>query len=328
MYSVQGYGKMMADNSRVEAYVTALRHTVKPGSVVVDLGCGPGVLALVACQLGARRVFAIETDNAIQIGRNAAREYGLTDRIEFIQGFSTSVNLPERADIIVSDLRGVLPLFAHHLPSIIDARSRMLAPGGRLIGKCDRLWAAMVETPAMYSELVRPWEQNYQDVVLSSGRNLAVNNWSKTRVLPEEVLTDSVCWRELDYYRIDEINVCENVSFSVTRSGTTHGLILWFDAELLDGVGFSNAPGNELIYSNAFFPLQQPVNVEAGDQINVRLQAQLIGDDYTWRWDTTISSKGNTIGSFKQSTLLSVPLSTSELRKRATANVPEPDVSP
>ncbi len=325
MYSVPAYGKMLADGPRIEAYLTALRRAIKPGSVVVDLGSGPGLFALVACRLGARRVFAIEPDNTIQIGRNAAWEYGLTDRIEFIQGLSTKVNLPEPADVIVSDLRGVLPWFQQHLPSIIDARTRLLAPHGCLIPNRDRLWAAIVETPAKYDELVKPWEQAYEDVVLRSGRNLTVNHWSKFRVQPEDLLTEPVCWHELDYRRVEEINVSEEISFNVARGGTAHGLIAWFDAELIDGVGFSNAPGSELIYGNAFYPFQQPIDVAAGDQINVRLQAQLIGDDYTWNWNTTISSQGKTIDSFKQSTLLGAPLSTAQLRKRADTYVPEPN---
>lgn len=320
MYSVPAYGKMLADGPRIEAYLTALRRTIKPGSVVVDLGCGPGLFALVACRLGARRVFAIEPDNTIQIARNAAWEYGLTDRIEFIQSLSTKVNLPEPADVIVSDLRGVLPWFQQHLPSIIDARTRLLAPHGCLIPNRDRLWAAIVETPAKYAELVEPWEQTYDDVVLRSGRKLAVNSWSKFRVQPEDLLTEPVCWHELDYRRVEEVNVSKDISFTVARGGTAHGLIAWFDAELIDAVGFSNAPGSELIYGNGFFPFEQPVDVAAGDQINVRLQAQLIGDDYTWNWNTTISSQGKTIGSFKQSTLLGAPLSTSELRQRAMSD--------
>ncbi|HEU4769346.1 MAG TPA: 50S ribosomal protein L11 methyltransferase, partial [Pyrinomonadaceae bacterium] len=108
MYSVSGYGKMIADEARMGAYIRAMRQAIKPGAVVVDLGCGPGVFALLAVEMGARRVFAIEPDSVIQVGRDAAREHGLGNRIEFIQDLSTKVSLPERADVIVSDLRGVL----------------------------------------------------------------------------------------------------------------------------------------------------------------------------------------------------------------------------
>jgi type I protein arginine methyltransferase len=325
MYNVLAYGKMIADGLRTDAYVTALSNAIGPNSVVVDLGSGPGLFALIACRLGARRVFAIESDNIIQVGRDAARELGLSDRIEFIQNLSTKVTLPEQATVIVSDLHGVLPWFGLHIRSIIDARSRFLAPGGVLIPSRDRLWAAVVEAPAQYSNLVTPWEGNGNGVVLSSGRDLAVNIGGKIRVASENLLGKPVCWHELDFQQVEEVNVCEKISLSIDREGTAHGLAVWFDAEML-GAGFYNTPGStELIYGNAFFPFKQPLEVLPEDRIDVRLEARLIGDDYAWRWDTALWSQGNVKCSFKQSTLFGVPLSASQLRKRAGSYVPEPN---
>ena len=72
MYSLHFYGRMIADAPRMDAYAAALRQTVKPDSVVMDLGCGPGVFALLACKLGARRVYAVEPSNVIGLAREAA----------------------------------------------------------------------------------------------------------------------------------------------------------------------------------------------------------------------------------------------------------------
>lgn len=324
MYNLSAYGKMIVDGPRVEAYVSALRQAIKPDSIVVDLGSGPGFFAIMACWLGARRVFAIEPSNAIQVGRDAAREYGFNNRIEFIQDLSTKVTLPERADVIVSDLRGVLPWFQQSVTSIIDARARFLRPGGTLIPRLDQLWAAVIEAPARYTNIVSPWEDNGNGVALNSGRNFVVNLWTKFRVLPENLLGQPILWHELDYHQTDEVNVCRNISLPVARKGTAHGLAVWFDTELLNDVGFSNAPGStELIYGHGFFPLQQPVEVAAEDQIEVRLEARLIGDDYVWRWDTALLSQGRIKCRFKQSTLFGTPLSAAQLRKRASAYVPE-----
>jgi type I protein arginine methyltransferase len=321
MYNVSAYGHMIANGPRVNAYVAALRHAIRPGSVVVDIGSGPGFFALVACQFGARRVFAIEPANIIQVGRDAAREHGVADRIEFIQDVSTKVALPERADVIVSDLRGILPWFQRHIPSIVDARSRFLAPGGILIPNRDLLWAAAVEVPLRYEEVVRPWE----NCVLSSGRKLSVNSLGKIRVRPAELLGLPVCWHEIDYRTVEAMNVSTNISLPVARSGTAHGLALWFDTELFQATGFSNAPGEtELIYGNCFLPFEQGVEVVAEDRIEVRLEARLIGEDYAWRWDTKVRSGAEAKCSFKQSTLFGAPLSVSQLRKRAGGHVPSP----
>ncbi len=312
MYSLSSYGKMIADAGRIDAYIRALQDAIRPGSVVVDLGCGPGLFALTAIQLGARIVFAIEPDDVIQVGRDAAREHGLSDRIQFIQDLSTNITLPEPADVIVSDLRGVLPWFAHHLPSIVDARARFLAPDGILIPARDTLWAATVEVPQHYEALVQPWNGRYNGFSMTSGRRFAVNNWSKIRVTPENLLSQPVCWYELDYYRLDEANFSKDISLVIARDGTAHGLTLWFDAELYAGIGFSNGPDHEaLIYKSAFFPFQEPLEVSAGDLIDVHLEGRLIGDDYVWRWNTAAKDI-----SFKQSTLLGIPFSQDRLRKR------------
>jgi protein arginine N-methyltransferase 1 len=157
MYSLHFYGQMLADAPRMDAYLAALRRVVTPDSVVLDLGCGPGVFALMACKFGARRVYAVEPDNIISVAREAALANGCADRIEFFESLSTEISLPEPASIIISDLRGVLPWFEQHIPSIIDARERLLARGGALIPRRDVLWAAVVEAPEHYEDLVGPW---------------------------------------------------------------------------------------------------------------------------------------------------------------------------
>lgn len=124
---------MIADKGRMDAYVKGLRQAVKPDSVVVDIGTGTGIFALLACQFGAKKVYAIEPSDAIQVAREIAKSNGYADRIEFIQKLSTQVNLPELADVIISDIRGMLPLFQQHIPAIADARTRLLAEGGILI---------------------------------------------------------------------------------------------------------------------------------------------------------------------------------------------------
>jgi type I protein arginine methyltransferase len=148
-YSIFGYGKMITD-LRIDPYVRALTAAVKPGDVVLDIGTGTGFFAVLACRLGARKVYAIEPDDAIVIARQVAIDNGCAERIEFIQGISTQLDLPERADVIISDLRGILPLYQQHIHSIVDARHRHLAPGGIMIPHRDMLWATLISDPEFY----------------------------------------------------------------------------------------------------------------------------------------------------------------------------------
>ncbi|HEY2962152.1 MAG TPA: class I SAM-dependent methyltransferase [Pyrinomonadaceae bacterium] len=312
MYSLHFYGQMLADAPRMDAYVEALRHAVTRESVVLDLGSGPGVLALLACKLGARRVYAVEPDNAINIAREAAVANGFAERIEFFQNLSTEITLPEPATVIVSDLRGVLPWFQQHLPSIIDARRRLLAPDGVLIPRRDALWAAVVEAADRYEEIVAPWRKF--DLDLSAGVSRITNTWRKTRIKPEELLTEPVRWTTLDYYQVESPDVSAEISWRTTRAGAAHGIAVWFDTDLTDGVGFSNRPGlTELIYGNGFFPFSRPVEVYEGETINLRLRADLVRNDYVWSWATDFTDQK--IG-FEQSTFLGVALSPEQLRQK------------
>lgn len=314
MYSLHFYGQMLADAPRMEAYAAALRQTVNRDSVVMDLGCGPGVFALLACKLGARRVYAVDPDNVIGLAREAAVVNGFADRIEFFEKLSTEITLPEPATIIVSDLRGVLPWFEQNISSIIDARRRLLAPGGVLIPRRDILWAAVVEAPEHYAELVSPW-QNQFDLDLSAGTRFITNNWRKTHIKPEQFLAEPVCWNTIDYNEVESRDVRSEITWRAARNGTAHGFTVWFDSELGDDnrdIGFSNHPAApRMIYGQGFFPFSQPVQVSENDRIELRLAADFVQDNYVWRWDTDFVDQKV---SFKQSTFYGVPLSTAQIR--------------
>ena len=64
-----------------------------PGAVVVDLGSGTGVLGLMACQAGAKRVYSIEESSLIELARDICQANGFADRVRFIKGLSTRVDL-------------------------------------------------------------------------------------------------------------------------------------------------------------------------------------------------------------------------------------------
>jgi len=326
MYSISGYGSMIADKGRMNAYVKALRQTVKPDSVVVDIGTGTGIFALLACQLGARKVYAIEPSDAIQVAQEIAKKNGYSDRIIFIQDVSTKVKIPELADVIVSDIRGMLPLFQQHIPTIIDARKRLLAEGGILIPQRDTLWATVVEVPHLYDRIVDVWDNNLYDLDMTAARQIVINNWSQGWVAPAQILTVPQSWAILDYPTIENPDISAELSWTVARSGTGYGVSIWFDAMLAEGVSFSTAPGMpQLVYGNGFLPWLKPVFLEVGDRISVSLQANLVGNDYIWRWHSSVFERGDSSqvkANFQQSTFFATPLSLGQLRKSSSAYLP------
>lgn len=325
MYSISGYGEMIADSVRMDAYTLALRRAIQPSSVVLDIGSGTGILALLACRYGARRVYAVEPDNAIAVAETLAAANGCADRIRFIQELSTRVTLPEPVDVIVSDLRGVLPLFRNHLATIKDARERFLRPGGVLIPASDSLWAAPVEAPASYLKVTQGYAPNNFALNLDPALRHTTNSLRKGNFGADSLLAEPKSWASIDYARGDQINYCAEVAWTVERAGTGHGLAIWFDSILAESVTMSNAPGRpELIYHQIFLPWSRPVELIKGDRVEVSLRADLVGPDYIWCWNSRVTeaeAPARLKADFKQSTFLAVPLVVSQLHKKADVHV-------
>lgn len=331
MYSITDYGVMIADRQRITAYAEAMRRVITRDSVVIDLGAGPGLFAMLACRFGARRVYAIEPDDTIQVAREIAAANGLADKIEFIQAMSTDITLPERADLIVSDIGGVLPWFQSHLPSIADARRRLLAAGGVLIPGRDSVWAAVVQAPALYARHTAPWDDCGFDLNMEPARRLAVNTFKKGDATGQQLLTELRRWATIDYLTVDDWNVHAKVRWTTSRAGIGHGLLVGLDRTLAEGITLSNAPDKagmlspDSIYSTLFFPWTTPVSLEAGDAVDTELRAALVGGDYVWCWNTSIADGQQPSvvkASFAQSTMLQDALSPATLRKTSASYVP------
>ncbi len=315
-YHILSYGEMIRDRVRMDAYTEALRRAVQPGCTVLDIGTGTGIFALLACRFGAARVYAVEANDAVHVARQIAAANGYGERIRFIQGLSTEVTLPEQADVIVSDLRGVMPLHQGHLPAIVDARQRLLAPGGVLIPQCDTLWAAVVDAPAAYLPVTSPWDDPH-GFDMSAGRAIMANSWRKAVAPASSLLVEPIPWAVLDYTRLTEPNVQADLAWTIARPGAGHGLSIWFEARLFEDIGFSTAPDRPpTIYGQAFFPWEQPIALVPGDRVSTTLWARLTGGEYTWHWHTRIDgaeAARRPKAQFTQSTALTAFLAPGQL---------------
>ena len=103
-------GNMLQDLTRTGTY----RHAFVSNAVdfhdkvVLDVGTGTGILAIFACQAGARKVYAVEASQSAEIARLLIEANGYSDRIEVIQAKLEDVQLPEKVDIIISEPIGFL----------------------------------------------------------------------------------------------------------------------------------------------------------------------------------------------------------------------------
>jgi len=321
MYNLAEYGAMIADKGRTAAYARALEQLVKPGSVVLDVGCGPGILSLLACRAGAARVYAVEQADLIDLARELAAANGFADRIHFIQATSTELELPEAVDGIVSDLHGVVPLFRTAIVSILDARDRFLKPGGWVIPARDTLWTAIVTSPQAHQQIVTAWDTEY-GFDLSAAKRRAINLYEGRRIESADLLSAPQCWSTLDYRELGSPSAAGEVSCIVERGATGHGIGVWFDCETAAGIGLSNSPasGEHHVYSQAFFPWPAATMLSAGDTVRINIRADFVVDDYVWTWSTDVSepvpcSKAGV--SYRQSTFFGDTAGARRWRRRA-----------
>jgi protein arginine N-methyltransferase 1 len=330
MYSVSDYGALIADKVRLNAFVAALQRTITPASVVIDIGTGTGIFALIACALGARRVYAIEANDAIEVARAIAAANGYNDRIEFHQAFSNDVSLRERGDIVVADIGGMLPWFQLAIPSIVDVRQRMMIPGGVILPERDTIWTAVVEANELYARHTAAWGDNEFAVRMEPARNVAINTWMRSRFTADQLLSPAQRWHTVDYATVTDANIRAILEWTVTRSGIGHGFAAGFDRTVLEGIEISNAPDRPqqvqptLVYEPVFFPWQMPVALDAGDVVCGELAATLVGNEYAWSWNTRVrgGTTSETKAAFRQSTFFSAPLSLEAFKRATPEHVP------
>lgn len=315
---------MIDDRVRTKSYIDALRTLVNDNSVVLDIGTGIGIFGLVSARLGAQKVYAVEPNIAIQLARELTLENNCEDKIELLHGLSTEISLPEQVDLIVSDLRGALPLAGKTLLSIIDARERFLKPGGTLIPAIDKLFAAIVEAPELNVDLEHN-DNDYLGLSFNATDKYTTNVWRRGRVQPGQLLTTPKEWATIDYRKLNSPDFNGELSWSTSRQGTGNGFVLWFDTVLTDGIGFSNKPGDgPKVYGNAFFPWPESVELDEAAHIRLNLNATLVNDDYMWSWETRIFDRDHESAPkshFRQSTFFSELFSPAALKKSAAEYV-------
>jgi protein arginine N-methyltransferase 1 len=325
-YSVLRYGQMVNCEPRMSAYAEALRRAVTPGCTVIDIGAGPGIFSILACKYGAGAVIAIDPNDSIDLLPGMASANGCADRITIFKGLSSAYSPPEKADVVVSDIRGILPLFEGHIPAIADARERLLKPGGTLIPSRDILRIAIVSSAKDYEAHEQPWLRNRFGLDLSCGHRFVANTIFKVNLERDALLSDEANLAALDYRGITSPDCSADFDLTATQGGTAHGLLVWFDAELLDGIGFSNAPGEpRQIYGQTLFPFERPVDLGRGDRVSGELGARLIGGGYVWTWRSAFDRAGsNERIEYRQSSFLGSVMRSEKLRKRAGTFVPPP----
>jgi 16S rRNA G966 N2-methylase RsmD len=211
--------RYLSDQARVSAFCQAVGEVVKPGDVVLDLGAGTGILGLLACRAGARRVYAIEAGEVVELAREICSANGFQDRMVFIKGTSTRVDLPERVDVLLADQIGPFGFEAGLLEYFSDARERFLKPNGVMIPCCLELYVAPVECPEL-SDQVEFWNDRPAGFDFRPARLLAANTSYLAKFGTDNLLGGPALLASLDLSMATPPALHLEACVATTRGGT------------------------------------------------------------------------------------------------------------
>lgn len=301
-HAVGFHRKLLNDPQRMSAYRRAIHAVVKPGDVVLDVGSGSGVLALFACQAGARKVYCVERGDIIAVARQLATHNLYADRIVFLQQDAQTLQLDEAVDVIQSELISKAVLGQHMAELIGHCRDRHLRQGGVILPAEVLLCLAPVESETAYACTRLPACAEY-DLDFAALQQYSHHLPLSTRIGAEALLAaGEIAYRyeALAAPLLDQVDT--HLRFKIDRAATLHGFAAWFSSVLSPGVPLDNAPPGSASWDNLFLPLPRPLELTPGQVIEIHLQAR---DDRRmpsiWRWQTQLKQGDETLASFDQS---------------------------
>lgn len=265
----------LADATKIARYQSAIDKAVTSGQTVLDLGCGSGVLGLMALRAGAGKAYFVEEGVIIEAARRTVTTAGFADRAEFLQSNSFQLELPERVDVILCDHVGYFGIDYGILDLLSDARQRFLKPGGVMIPTGFTLKLAPVEADDTHDRINR-WlggrvPEDFAWLVSAAANTKHAVNLAGSDLLAEAAdLATIVLGDEIEPF------LTWNAEFQCTRDGRMDGVIGWFDCKLIDDVRMTNSPAADdaLERPQAFLPLEAPVSVAAGETVAVTVMAR------------------------------------------------------
>ena len=265
---------MLFDDVRVGKYSEAIRRVVKKGDIVADIGTGTGLLAFLCLKAGASRVHAIERSPAIRWAKAIAESNGFCDRIVFHNQDSRFYDLPEKVDVVVSELIGHIAFEEGMVESLFDAKERFLAPKGIIIPERVELKVALVEESEVYPECIDCWKP-IEGIDYSSMREEAVKACYLTALSNRNLLSEPKSFFGVDFRGNEWPKLEGSRVFNICRSGTINGIALWFDALLATDVPLSSGPWTRTHWKQCFAPLSEPMIVKSGEVVSVNIEMKL-----------------------------------------------------
>jgi len=266
--------EMLKDEVRTLTYRNAMyhnRHLFK-NKIVLDVGCGTGILSMFAAKAGAAKVYGIEMSNIVEQAKKIVTANNF-DNIEIIQGKVEEVKLPvEKVDIIISEWMGYCLFYESMLDTVLFARDKWLAPGGMLFPDRTTLFVSAIEDRQYKDDKINWWDNVY-GFNMSCIREVAMTEPLVDVVEAKQVVTNCCLVKEVDLYTVvkEDLNFASPFHLQVRRNDYVHALITYFNIEFTKchkRTGFSTAPEARYTHwKQTVFYLNEYLTVKTGEEI-------------------------------------------------------------
>lgn len=272
---------MLLDRVRVDAYAEAIGRVVRRGDVVLDIGSGSGVLAMLAARAGARRVYAVERTGAIALVKEHVRANGMEGVVEPMRAELAEIErLPERPRVILAEMLGhFAPAEQSH--KVYRLARRLAADGAVMIPRSYRLVFAAARPRGLAEDLAAMEG-------LHGLRLEGITARLRHRVAWTRLAADELVGPETDGEEIasdGELPRQFRGRARVAVAGPVTAIAVSFVATLAEGVTLSSAVGSAATHwVQTVFPLEPAMEARAGDELEIELTPRIALDSGTWAW--------------------------------------------
>jgi protein arginine N-methyltransferase 3 len=226
---------MLKDTIRTDAYRDFIydnKHLFA-GKIVLDVGCGTGILSMFCAKAGAAKVIAVDNSDIIDKARLNVFENGFQDVVTCVRGKIEEVTMPvAKVDVIVSEWMGYCLLYESMLDSVIYARDKYLAPGGLMVPSHAKLRIAPIAESELVTSHIDFWNDVYGFTMTSMLENVHDEALIRS-VEPGDLAADSVAFLELDLHtaRTRDLTFYNSFEVNWSKDGDEElqGFVIWFD---------------------------------------------------------------------------------------------------
>lgn len=272
--------EMLKDEVRMDRYSRAIlenKHLFQ-GKVVLDVGCGTGVLSMFAAKSGAKHVYGVDMATIHHQAKKIVQANGFGDVITIIGGKIEEIDLPvDKVDIIISEWMGYFLLYESMLDSVLFARDKWLRAGGLLFPDKASLFVLAIEDSEYRKDKIDFWD-NVCGFDMSCIKEMALLEPLVDVCEADQVISNAAKILDIDLYKVtkEELDFDSKFSIKFTRSDFCHALVSYFSVEFSEThtkINFSTGPRSQYTHwKQTVFYMEEPLMVNKGEVLNGQIK--------------------------------------------------------